>query len=66
MIRIFKDNNIQVVTKGAYEAFYKPLGYNVVVEQKSKKEEVKVQPNNNEVRTQKRTRGSSSKIDKEG
>ena len=27
MIKIGKDNNIKVVTKGAYESFYKRLGY---------------------------------------
>ena len=33
MIRIYKDNNVKVVTKGAYDTFYKPLGYNIVLEQ---------------------------------
>ena len=27
MIKIGKDNNVKVVTKGAYESFYKRLGY---------------------------------------
>lgn len=43
MIRIYKDKDIKVVTKGAYNNFYKPLGYNIVLEQKTtekpKKEE---------------------------
>ena len=32
MIRIYKDNDTKVVTKGAYEQFYKSLGYNVVLD----------------------------------
>lgn len=32
MIRIYKDKDIKVVTKGAFEQFYKPLGYNVVLD----------------------------------
>lgn len=33
MLRIFKDKDIKVVTRGAYDTFYKPLGYNLVIEQ---------------------------------
>lgn len=33
MIRIYKNNDIKLVTKGAYEKFYKPLGYNLIVEE---------------------------------
>lgn len=32
MIRIYKDNDTKVVTKGAYEQFYKSLGYNIVLD----------------------------------
>lgn len=32
MIRIYKDNDTKVVTNGAFEQFYKPLGYNIVLE----------------------------------
>ena len=32
MIRIYKDKDIKVVTKGAYETFYKSLGYNIIIE----------------------------------
>ena len=32
MLRIFKDKDTVVVTKGAYEQFYKPLGYQPVIE----------------------------------
>lgn len=38
MIRIYKDNNVKVVTQGAYNTFYKPLGYNIVLEQKNQEE----------------------------
>ena len=34
MIRIFKDRDNKFVTRGAYETFYKPLGYQVVIEEK--------------------------------
>lgn len=34
MIRIFKDKDVKVVTRGAYDTFYKPLGYNLVIEQR--------------------------------
>ena len=30
MIKIVKDTNVKVVTKGAYENFYKPLGYTIM------------------------------------
>lgn len=39
MIKISKDKQHAVVTRGAYELIYKPLGYTVDVE--SKKEEIK-------------------------
>lgn len=65
MIRIYKGDNQKLVTKGAYETFYKPLGYKIVLENKSQKiakkdEETKVQLNN-VVRPNKRTRRSSNK-----
>ena len=41
MIRIFKDKDNKVVTRGAYETFYKPLGYQIVIEEKKA---VKVEP----------------------
>lgn len=34
MIRIFKDRDNKLVTRGAYETFYKPLGYQIVIEEK--------------------------------
>lgn len=35
MIRIYKGDNQKLVTKGAYETFYKPLGFNIVYEKKT-------------------------------
>ena len=32
MIRIYKNNDTKVVTRGAFEQFYKPLGYNIVLD----------------------------------
>lgn len=32
MIRIYKDTDVKVVTNGAFEQFYKPLGYNIVLD----------------------------------
>ena len=39
MIRIYKDRDSKVVTKGAYEQIYKPLGYNIILDEV--KEEIK-------------------------
>lgn len=69
MIRIYKDNDNKYVTKGAYETFYKPLGYKIVLDVKPQKieeskEETKVQLND-VVRPNKRTRGSSNKKNEE-
>lgn len=69
MIRIYKDNDNKYVTKGAYETFYKPLGYKIVLDVEPQKieeskEETKVQLND-VVRPNKRTRGSSNKKNEE-
>ena len=64
MIRIYKDKDIKLVTKGAYETFYKPLGYNTIIETPQIKEEVKTEQNvqlNDEVIIPKRTRVSSNR-----
>lgn len=37
MLTIKKDNNEKIVTKGAYENFYKPLGYIIITGDKSNK-----------------------------
>lgn len=34
MIKITKDNDVKIVTKGAYKSFYEHLGYNIVDEEK--------------------------------
>lgn len=70
MIRIHKDKDNKCVTKGAYEMFYKPLGYKTVLDIEPQKieevkEEVKVQLDE-VVRKPRRTRGSSEKKNNEG
>lgn len=69
MIRIYKDNNQKLVTKGAYETFYKPLGYKTVIENKPRKieepKEEKIVQLDDEVRVTRRTRGSSNKKNEE-
>jgi len=70
MIRIYKDNDNKYVTKGAYETFYKPLGYKIVLDIKPQKieepkKETKVQLDE-VVRNPRRTRGSSKEKNIEG
>lgn len=52
MIRIFKDKDIKIVTKGAFESIFKPLGYKQVIEVKEEKpvlkNEVRVNAKKNE------------------
>ena len=70
MIRIYKQDDKKYVTKGAYEMFYKPLGYKIVLEEKPQKtEEIKEEKNvqlDEVVRNPRRTRGSSEKKNNEG
>ena len=70
MIRIYKQDDKKYVTKGAYEMFYKPLGYKIVLEEKPQKIEEPKKENkvqlDEEVRTTKRARGSSNKKNEEG
>ena len=40
MIRIYKDRDEKVVTKGAYEQFYKSLGYNIILDAREDKQEI--------------------------
>ena len=54
MIRIFKNNDVQLVTKGAFESIFKPLGYKQVIEVKEEKPVLK-----NEVRVNTRKNESS-------
>lgn len=42
MIKIIKENNEKTVTKGAYENFYKPLGYIIVDDKQPLKKEVEI------------------------
>lgn len=41
MIRIFKDNDVKVVTQGVYKNLYQPLGYKPIIEEKKEKTVVK-------------------------
>ena len=70
MIRIHKSDDNKYVTKGAYEMFYKPLGYKIVLEEKPHKKEEKNKEDkvqlDDEVRMIRRTRGSSNKKNEEG
>ena len=38
MIKIYKDKSEKYVTRGAYENFYKPLGYTIVGDSNQKRE----------------------------
>lgn len=62
MIRIFKNNDVQLVTKGAFESIFKPLGYKQVIELKEEKPVLK-----NEVRvnTKKNESSKEKKNEKE-
>ena len=42
MIKIIKEKNEKTVTKGAYEDFYKPLGYIIVNDKQPSKKEVEI------------------------
>ena len=70
MIRIYKDKDNKYVTKGAYEMFYKPLGYKIVLDIKPQKIEEpkkeKIVQLDKEVRPKRRTRGRSNKKNIEG
>lgn len=62
MIRIFKNNDVQLVTKGAFESIFKPLGYKQFIEVKEEKPVLK-----NEVRvnTKKNESSKEKKNEKE-
>lgn len=69
MIRIYKNNDYKYVTKGAYESFYRPLGYNKIIEEPHVKvEEPKEEKTQLDevIETPKKTRVSSNKKIKEG
>lgn len=69
MIRIYKNNDTKVVTKGAYEQFYKSLGYNIILEAVGTVDEVVTESNTDAVEEVKETvsrpkRSSSNKRNK--
>lgn len=61
MIRIYKDKDIKVVTKGAYEQFYKPLGYNIILESTQEKKVESKKDNIEIVSKQKRSSSTNRK-----
>lgn len=59
MLKIKKDNNEKTVTKGAYEDFYKPLGYIIVNDKQPSKKEVEIKKSeelDKDKETQKKTK----------
>lgn len=59
MIKIIKENNEKTVTKGAYEDFYKPLGYIIVNDNQPSKKEVEIKKSeelDKDKETQKKTK----------
>lgn len=59
MIKIIKENNEKIVTKGAYEDFYKPLGYIIVNDNQPSKKEVEIKKSeelDKDKETQKKTK----------
>ncbi len=42
MVKITNNKEVKIVTKGAYDSFYKPLGFKLV-EESTKKQEAKVE-----------------------
>ena len=59
MIKIIKQDNEKIVTKGAYEDFYKPLGYIIVNDKQPSKKEVEIKKSeelDKDKETQKKTK----------
>ena len=59
MIKIIKENNEKTVTKGAYEDFYKPLGYIIINDKQPSKKEVEIKKSeelDKDKETQKKTK----------
>lgn len=40
MLKVFKEGHVAVVTRGAYEDIYKPLGYKLASDEQSKEPEM--------------------------
>lgn len=66
MIRIYKDKDMKVVTKGAYEQFYKSQGYNIVLDVEKEKvvEKIVEEPTKLDETVTRPKRGSSYKRNK--
>lgn len=63
MLRIYKDNDLKIVTRGAYESFYKPLGYKQIIESTvvvEKKSEVKSDTKSTRVNSDKKNKKDAS------
>ena len=61
MISIYKDKDMKVVTRGAYEQFYKPLGYNIILESTQEKKVESKKDNIEIVSKQKRSSSENKK-----
>lgn len=53
MIKISKNNDIKVVTQGAYKEYYEHLGYEIITEKPLKKE-VEVEIKDKEIKDEKK------------
>lgn len=62
MIRIYKDNDIKVVTQGVYNNLYKPLGYKLVIEEKTQPVKVETKIENKELKQSNKESSKSKKI----
>lgn len=62
MVTITKEDNKKVVTMGAYENFYKPLGYEIVKNQPLKKEKVEIEKVSKDVVKKDESEKKTSKI----
>ena len=51
MIRVYKNNDVKVVTKGVYDTIYAPLGYKLIIEEnkQAKAKETTIEPIKEEV-----------------
>lgn len=62
MVTITNNNDKKVVTMGAYENFYKPLGYEIEKNQPLKKEKVETEKVSNDVIKKDESEKKTSKI----
>ena len=63
MIKIQKDNDIKVVTKGAFDNLYSDMGYRIVGDKKPKafKEAVVIENNNEDIKKVEKTEEKNDK-----